>query len=84
MTTRHHEPNASYYSTRYAERKHAAQRVRDAASGPRTCNRCPAASAAGSVFCAEHGAEYDALCESGASMGVTQEFCRRTHWPEPA
>lgn len=77
-----HEPNASYYSARYAERKLAAQRARDAAAPPRTCNRCPAVCEPGSIFCAEHAAEFVRLRESGASPEACTEFCNRTHWPE--
>jgi hypothetical protein len=79
--SRHREPNASYYSTRYAERKRAAERARDAAAGPRTCNRCPVVSAPASIFCVGHAAEYDALMKSGASPDACSEFCRRIHWP---
>ena len=80
---RHLEPNASHYSARYAERKRAAQRARDAAAGPRTCNRCPSVSAKGSIFCTAHAAEYSALCDRpGVTVDECSEFCQRAHWPE--
>lgn len=80
------QPNASYYSTRYAERKRAAERVQDAAAPPRTCNRCPERCAGMSIFCAEHMAAYEAMCRK-AKRGETSyedclQFCQRTHWPE--
>jgi hypothetical protein len=38
---RHDEPNASHFSARYAERKRAAERARDARPAqPRPCNAC--------------------------------------------
>jgi hypothetical protein len=75
------KPNASHYSARYAERKRAAQRARDAAAGPSPCNRCPTPQASGSIFCAAHQAEYDALAESGAAPSECFKFCERTYWP---
>lgn len=78
---RHHEPNASYYSARYAERKRAAERAQDAAAGPRPCNRCRAACTPNSIFCAIHATAYLKLLSSGATPDVCAEFCRRTYWP---
>jgi hypothetical protein len=73
--------NASHHSARYAERKRAAERARDAAAGPSPCNRCAVPQVSGSIFCAMHRKEYEALLASGTSPGACAEFCRRTHWP---
>ena len=77
---RYDEPNGSYYSARYAERKRAQERAQDAAAGPRPCNRCPTTCAPGSIFCPEHTAEYAELCKTG-DIDVCREFCQRTYWP---
>jgi hypothetical protein len=60
---RHHEPNGSYYSARYAERKRAAQRARDAL--PRRDEPCRA--------CGNPvpSLEMDTLCKT-----CRDEFCR--------
>ncbi len=75
--------NASSWSARYAERKRAAQRARDAASGPSPCNRCPSTQATGSIFCAEHAAEYERLCDAG-DIDACSAFRQRTYWPTAA
>jgi hypothetical protein len=76
------EPNASYYSARYAERKRQAEQTRDAAAGPRTCNKCQNVTKIGSIFCDQHAAEYDALRQKrGVSIDLLSDFCQRTHWP---
>lgn len=79
---RHGEPNSSYYSARYAERKRAAERSRDAVAKPGPCNKCQADRVGMEIFCRAHQAEYDALCASGASIDECAAFCRRTYWPE--
>lgn len=79
--SRHLEPNASHYSAQYAERKRAAERARDAAAGPGPCNHCATVRAPGSIFCAQHAAEYEALTDSGASVDECGAFCERTYWP---
>lgn len=88
MTRRHLEPNASHYSARYAERKRAAQRARDMAAPPPPCLHCPTTHAPGSLFCAEHAAEYDRRLERAKAGEMSfQEcvsFCERTYWPEAA
>jgi hypothetical protein len=81
MRHRHDEPNASQVSARYAAHKQAARRARDAAAGPSPCNRCASVRAPGSIFCAGHVAEYEALRRTGASADDCAEFCRRTYWP---
>lgn len=65
--SRWHEPNASHYSARYAERKRAGERERDA-RGPRPvkCSR----SACSAIItrdhlCSECRAEYERLREAG-------------------
>lgn len=82
--SRHHEPNASHYAARYAERKRATERALDAASRPSPCNHCPTPRTTGSIFCATHAAEYSTLCGSGVSSVACAEFCRRTYWPGDA
>lgn len=79
--SRHHEPNASHYSARYAERKRAVREVREGAAGPSPCNRCPTPRTDGSIFCEAHAIEHAALVTSGASFDVCAGFCRRTYWP---
>lgn len=86
--SRHHEPNASHYSARYAERKRAAERARDAARSPSPCNRCPTPQMAGSIFCADHAAEHTELVRAAQTSGwapeavqAASDFCRRTYWP---
>jgi hypothetical protein len=74
--------NASQWSARYAERKRAAQRARDAASAPRTCNRCATLSVSGSIFCQAHADEYEALTKSGLPVDQILKFTERTHWPK--
>ena len=65
--TRHHEPNASHYSARYAERRRAAERARDA-QGPRQ-RKCSRSTCAQVVtrdhLCAECRGEYERLRASG-------------------
>ena len=77
--------NASHFSARYAERKRAAERASDAASGPRPCNKCPETSELGSIFCKNHGAEYAELrvrFERGeVAFDDLAAFCDRTYWP---
>lgn len=65
---RHLEPNGSYYSARYAERKRAAERERDA-RGPRPpvkCGRRPCKNmTTRDHICAECRAISDALRDRG-------------------
>jgi hypothetical protein len=75
------EPNASHYSARYWEMKRAQERARDAAAGPRPCNKCSAIALPSSLFCSQHAAEYDRLLASGASVQECSDFCQRTYWP---
>jgi len=79
--TRDHEPNASYYSARYAERKRAAERARDAHAPATSCNRCENIRAPGSIFCTAHADEYATIVASGATADECSEFCQRTYWP---
>ena len=79
--TRDHEPNASYYSARYAERKRAAERARDAHAPAQSCNRCENIRAPGSIFCTAHADEYATIVASGATADECSEFCQRTYWP---
>lgn len=84
--SRRDEHNASHYSARYAERKRAAERARDANAGPSPCNRCPEPQVPGAIFCAEHCAEYarmlSKLHSGGTSVAALTAFCERTYWPE--
>lgn len=74
-------PNASHYAARYADRKRAAERVRDAAMGPRACNHCASVSLPGSLFCEVHQRVYAALRAAGATLDEISDFCERTYWP---
>lgn len=78
--SRRDEPNASQCGARYAERKRAAERERDARALPSSCNRCATARMPGSIFCSTHAAEYERLRET-ADMGACLEFTRRIYWP---
>lgn len=79
---RQQEPNVSHYSARYAERKRAQERTRDAAAPPRTCNRCATVAVKGSIFCAEHASEYAALLSRpDVTPDECSAFCQRSHWP---
>lgn len=69
MSRRHDEPNASYYSSRYAERKRAAERERDA-RGPRPSVKCSRPSCenlhAFDIYCADCREEFERLRDEGA------------------
>lgn len=84
--SRRDEPNASYFSARYAERKRAAER--QAPYRPSPCLRCSTTQAKGSLFCPEHKAEYEKLTAAAKAAGWTPEtmqacedFAQRTYWP---
>src|SRR6185312_2734986 len=84
---RYHEPNASHFSARYAERKMAAARAdRDTRQDP--CLRCATPHVGSSLFCSEHRAEYEKLAAAAKAAGWTREtveacerFSQRTYWP---
>lgn len=77
---RHTEPNASHFSARYAARKLAAQRARDASAGPSPCNHCRTPRAPGSIFCAAHAVAYTELLAK-QDFEACARFCARTYWP---
>lgn len=85
---RHDEPNASFYSARYAERKRAAERARDEKGyAPSCCALCDRVAATSCLLCVRHDAELHADIN-----GTTAEAFRtwretgpsfRTKFPQP-
>lgn len=77
-------PNASHYSARYAERKRARERAFDATVRHNPCLHCNQAQLPGSLFCADHAAEYKSICDSTSDISDTrwQKFTQRTYWPK--